>query len=433
MFAFSAVPLLLLVGAGVDYARLSEGRANLNSVADAAALAAVSPIIMNDPGAWDTKKLEAIKAAQQYFKGLSAELASKGIQVVNETYEPTVDINVLKMKVCWEAKQATTFMNLASISEVSYTGCSTSQSASQTYATFYFLVDVSGSMGIGATAADQVLMQTKTGCTFACHTTNWVSETIYPTCNANKTTPCCAKLFGARTRFDVVKDAIATVLETGQAAEKMPNQFQYGIYKFSNELREVQSVTTDYAKLKAAVGTMTQDEPGGTNIAYAMQQLSGLMPDSGDGTTPSSRKIFLILLTDGVEGNVKEYQDVNGCYGKKPAYCGNWSPDSNRTINAPGFWFGSERSQAINAARCTPIKQRGIRIATLNTEYLVPVVGSDSRFTNIRNILVPVIRQTMEKCATDPSYAYYASSPEEISAATDSLFKKLMEKARLLE
>ena len=43
MFAFSAVPLLLLVGAGVDYARLSEGRANLNSVADAAALAAVSP------------------------------------------------------------------------------------------------------------------------------------------------------------------------------------------------------------------------------------------------------------------------------------------------------------------------------------------------------------------------------------------------------
>lgn len=55
IFAFAVVPMVFATGMGIDYARAARLRTKLNAIADAAALAAVSQPQMNDPSDADAK------------------------------------------------------------------------------------------------------------------------------------------------------------------------------------------------------------------------------------------------------------------------------------------------------------------------------------------------------------------------------------------
>ena len=46
MTAFAAIPMVFLIGAGIDYGMAVQRQAQLNGYADAAALAAVTPTMM---------------------------------------------------------------------------------------------------------------------------------------------------------------------------------------------------------------------------------------------------------------------------------------------------------------------------------------------------------------------------------------------------
>jgi Flp pilus assembly protein TadG len=71
MFAFALLPLMLAVGAGVDYSRVSQAQADLQSAADAAALAAGRVVL-------ESRDRDASQPARQAFDaGFSAPTARR--------------------------------------------------------------------------------------------------------------------------------------------------------------------------------------------------------------------------------------------------------------------------------------------------------------------------------------------------------------------
>ncbi len=339
-----------------------------------------------------------------------------------DTYTVSFANNVVTAKICYTATQSNSLLQFAGIKANTFSGCATAESASPTYFSVNFLVDASGSMGIGATAADQTLMNNKLGCAFSCHT----QDGLYGCPSA---TTSCAKLIGAKTRFDVVRSAIATVLSEATTMQTLTDQFSFSVHKFSNTVTEVAAVSKDADAVAVKVTAMTPDAKGaGTNLRAALVAMASKIP-VGNGKTPDSRKAFLLILTDGVEGNVNEYEQ-NGWAGYRTY--GNWTPDPNLTVSTPGFWWGSERSQAVDPTMCNALKASGVTVLTLHTEYLTPVGSGDGRFQTIQSQLKPVIATRLRDCASGADLAFNASSPEEIKLGTKKMLAAVIAKAHLV-
>ena len=432
-FAISLLPIAGAIGVTLDYSAATNAKMQLDAVTDAAALAAVGPSIINNSLSWEEQKKASATAAETYFKAQMAARSKlngyiKGTSVTSETIDSTINV-----KFCYYASISTSFMRLLKVNSIDFNNCVKTSASPPIYTDVYVLVDASGSMGIGATAADQTLMNNKLGCAFACHTIDWAMPLYAPTCPGGwwSQTPSCAKQIGARTRFDVVRDSLATMIDSAKAKTQMANQFRFSINKFSNTLTTVQSLSSDLPAVKAAVTAMTMDQEGGTNFGYVMKDLVKTLPSSGDGKSPTTPKIFLLIMTDGVEGNVKEKCTVKNRIATCRFWGLEWDPDPNMTLNSPGFYSGAERSQVIDSAVCSPIKTNKVTILTLNTEYLTPAGATDGRFVKIKSDLGPTIKTKMAECASTVGMAYYATTPGEINLAIDAMFKSVASKAKV--
>ncbi|WP_414642410.1 TadE/TadG family type IV pilus assembly protein [Bradyrhizobium sp.] len=179
-FGICSVPLLVAVGAGVDYSLATRMKAKLQSAADAAAVAAVSE---NGAGYLAATQMQSdgsvpagVTDANNVFNGIMNTITG----FTNLTVTPTVTktgVN-LQANVTFSAQVPTTFMNLAGFSEMTVTGSSAATATLPLYLDFYLTLDVSGSMGLPSTPAEAVRMQNvnpdnyrqyPTGCTLACH------------------------------------------------------------------------------------------------------------------------------------------------------------------------------------------------------------------------------------------------------------------------
>ena len=67
MFAFAVIPLLLSVGLGIDYASATARQTQLNGIADAAALSAVTPAMLNVTGQTSAQLKAAMEAQATAF------------------------------------------------------------------------------------------------------------------------------------------------------------------------------------------------------------------------------------------------------------------------------------------------------------------------------------------------------------------------------
>jgi Flp pilus assembly protein TadG len=85
MFAFALLPLMLAVGAGVDYSRVSQAQADLQSAADAAALAAGRVVL-------ESRDRDASQPARQAFDAGFQRTDGTAVTsfVVNQTGEKLV-------------------------------------------------------------------------------------------------------------------------------------------------------------------------------------------------------------------------------------------------------------------------------------------------------------------------------------------------------
>lgn len=190
-FGIAAIPIILSVGAAVDYSLANRTKAVLDQIADAASLSAVSQSALSLSAA--KEQTNAVK----FFKAQAASLKRGSLGTV--TAKVTDSGNGRTAVVNYTASVPTAFMGIVGFNNIPVSGSSTAASAIPTYIDFYLLLDNTPSMGVGATPADVTTMVNNTSdkCAFACHELDISPNDYYG----------LAKKLGVTMRIDVVRSA----------------------------------------------------------------------------------------------------------------------------------------------------------------------------------------------------------------------------------
>lgn len=436
LFALAALPMISLMGAAIDFASVSGARSDATSIADAAAVAAVSDSNVKPTTPWPRQREISEKAASAEFFG---QLAGRNVpwSLTMTSFEAEQSGSTIRIKVCYEAEIKTKVMQVAGVASLPFSNCAHAQSAPPVFVSVFALIDASGSMGIGATHADQALMEHRLGCAFACHTINDVNDRACQPGSANiprswwSQTPKCATAIGARTRFDIVRDAMMKVTDQARTLSRLPQQYQLSVHKFSNELTEVQKLTHAMPTARSSIERMTMDQRGaGTNFYKILPEFTRQIPASGDGRTAETPKVFVLLLSDGISSRV--YEENRCFFGAAPPcqFEGRWRQDPQYVLESP-FVDGSIRSQAFPARLCDEMKRKNVTVLTLATEFDSSGIN-DGHMKNVDRTLRSLAMNGLSLCASGPHLAYRANQAADIDKAIAQMFSSVVEKARLV-
>jgi Flp pilus assembly protein TadG len=190
IFGIACLPVLSAIGCGVDYSEASRMRAKLQSAADAAAVASISQNSqgwlaaskMTSNGEVTTAETDAMNIFNGNINTVYNPNATTGnlFTLNNALTKATVTKTGVSLTatVAFNATVPTIFMNVVGFKSLTVAGSSSASSSLPMYLDFYVMLDVSGSMGLPSTNAEQTRLAAvnpddfnvyPNGCTFACH------------------------------------------------------------------------------------------------------------------------------------------------------------------------------------------------------------------------------------------------------------------------
>jgi Flp pilus assembly protein TadG len=417
IFALALLPVMTSVGCAVDYSRAAQIRSKLQAAADAASVGAIArkapAFIAAGSMAADGPISVGVTDATNIFNGNVAN--QTGFTLTN--VKPTVARNagIVTSKVEFTATVPTTFMGIIGTNTLTVVGSSTSTTSMPLYIDFHLLLDNSPSMGVGATPSDVATMVANTpdDCAFACHDLN-----------DNNNYYKLAKTLGVTTRIDVLRTATQQLMDTAATTQTYTNQFRMAINDFGASaqtagLRSLFALSASLSSAKTAAGNIdlmtvkgqNENNDQDTNYTTILPAINSAMAAPGNGT-PSAPLKYLFFVSDGV---ADEYNPA-GCI----------KPTNNGRCQSP-----------INPALCTPIKNRGIKIAVLYTTYLALPTNAwyntwikpfnDGPYGPSPN---SEIANNMKSCAS-PGLYFEVSPTQGISEAMTKLFQKAIADARI--
>ena len=454
IFALSIIPIIFFVGMGLDFAAATQKRVKLNAAADAAALAAVAPGMMNQSDA------SAITAAQNMFTAQAATVPQLNID------QPTVTVThtglARNVNVTYTANSINAFPNVLGLltggTAQQYWPIGGSAQASSTIPpnmNFYLLLDNSPSMALAATTAGITTMNNNTtaqgGCAFGCHETNPTSSDVAgnPTVNGKQIDNyTLAKNLGVVLRIQNVAAATSSLMTSAQQYQTTNSQFNVvynmAIFTFANAGIDPvfpagcsTSSCTPSNNLSAA-GTaasavdvilvcsnnylgpyqngacQNNNSDQDTEFDTAMSQMNTLMPNPGTGAANSTPQEVVFIVTDGVED--KKLSDT-------------WQTICKETET------GSRCQQEFDTQLCTTIKNRGIFIAILYTVYEpLPASGngSNSWYNSYVAPYQTKIGPNLQSCAS-PGLYFAVTTDQDITTAMTALFQASVATARLTQ
>jgi len=419
IFGIAAFPVLLMVGAAVDFSLANRSKAVLNSVADAAVLSVTNQAAMSLSAA--TAKANAIT----YFNAEAASLKRGTVTTVTATVTDNATTGRTAI-VSYTATVPTSLTAIAGYQNITIAGSSTAASAVPTYMDFYLLLDNTPSMGVGATPADVTKMVNNTPdqCAFACHQLDVAPNDYYG----------LAKSLGVTTRIDVVRSATQQLMDTATSTQVVSGQFRTAIYTFGTSaqnagLKKIFSLSSSLSSAKsaaAAIDLMTVPYQNyasdtDTNFDDIFPDMNNEIANPGDGTSSSAPQKVLFFVSDGVA-------DAAGIACQRPTTAGQ-DPQTGKAY--------TRCQEPINVALCKTIKDRGIKIAVLYTTYLaLPTNGwymswidpfNQGPYGPSPNSQIAI---NMEACAS-PGFYFEVSPTDGISQAMTALFQKIVVAARL--
>jgi Flp pilus assembly protein TadG len=424
IFGFAMLPFLFLTGLGMDYSSAARKKAILDAAADAAALVSVTPSMMNQADAASTAAATTMFNAQaENIAGLNYSSANLNVAVVDNALTRTVTVS-------YTASSQNTFGGILGQSTWPLSGSSTASATVAPNIDFYLLLDNSPSMEIPATSAGlNVLATTKYngnlafggGCAFACHESNPAGES--PALNNPKGSNgvvmdnyTYAKQLGVTLRIDNLASAVSALMSTASSSEATSNaSYQMAIYTFNtggtNTIQTLTSSLSTAATAAAGINVLevytnnyitksTNNDDEDTDFETAMSDMNAIMPAPGTGTANSTPQEVLFIVSDGVDDNV----------------------------------VGGSRNQALfSTTWCTSIKNRGIRIAVLYTEYLaLPNTSINSWYTTYIAPFQPQIDANMQSCAS-PGLYQKVTTDGDITQAMNALFEVAVTTAHLTQ
>ena len=455
LFAVFAVIAIALIGFVLDYGRAINAKAVLSQAADAAALAAAGKASQDFAANMSTQTAidDAQAAAQQLF------LADAG--PLNALMTQPIAVNIqragqtISASVTYRASIQNLFGRLLTINSMNLVNTSTASLTLGQYLNFYLLLDVSSSMGIPSTNSEQTRLAAVNpdylnlypgGCTFACHFTAYSACTdrfgATTMCQGfNLTRPplvngvpqlCAApgQSNCIQLRLDAVASAVQQLMTTATQTQRqtnIPNQFSVGLYPFVACMSPLQALTANLS----AVSTAAQNLPdlidngypatcnsngfgqasaangngsygllgsGGTHFENALTAINATIVKIGDGSSTTSPKPFVFLVTDGAQDNQVQLGD--------------------------GAWQGSNSATTLDPNYCAALKNRGVTVSVLYVPYVA--IQNPTTFANSEdfyaNANIPNIPPALQSCAS-PGFFFTASSPADINAAMQAMFK----------
>lgn len=413
MFALALVPIVGTVGAAVDFSVANKARTELQAAADAAAVGSIaksSPAMlaastMNGNGTIATGVTDALNI-------FNAQISTrKGFTNAKPKAKVEKSGQAVTSTVSFTAKVPTTFMGIFGKKNINISGSSTAANGTPLYADFYLLLDNTPSMGVGATPADVATMVANTPdqCAFACHDLSNPKNNYYQ----------LAKKLGVKMRIDVLRTATQQLMDTAKATAVTASQFRVAINTFGTTctllgLNNVAALTSNLslAKTQAAnIDLMTIPYQGYNNDQCTdydgtLSALNKVVPNPGDGSSPSEAQKYVFFVSDGVA-------DANN-----PTSC-------SKPLNA-----GTRCQEPIDVAACETLKKRGVKVAVLYTTYL-PLPTNDWYNTWIKPFSNE-IGPRMQACAS-PGLYFEVSPTQGISEAMNALFQKVVQQAHLTQ
>jgi Flp pilus assembly protein TadG len=424
IFGLSLIPISFLTGMAIDFASAAQKRTRLNAAADAAALAGVTPAMMMQSDS------AAQTAATNMFNAMVANIGATSVSA------PTITISnaglVRTVTVSYTGTSANTFPNvLGLLTQTSQTtwplaGTATATSFSAPNINFYLMLDNSPSMDIAATTDGINTMVSNTsqqgGCALACHETNPTSADVAGNPNGEDNYTLAQNL-GVVTRIELMAQATSALMTTAGDTEAANDAtYQMAIYTFNyNGLTTVyapnNAPSSNLSAAASAANTIDvlevchnnyitcsdQNNDTDTNFETAMTSVNSLMPNPGTGASTSTPQEVLFIVSDGVD------DEVNSSSCSEPL-------------------TGTRCQQPFNTSMCTTIKNRGIMIAVLYTEYL-PLTTNDW-YNEWVAPFQSTIGSNIESCAS-PGLYFEITTDGDITAAMQTLFQLAVSTARL--
>ena len=418
LFALALIPMIGMVGVGLDYFRGLTYRAHFDRAADAAVITAIATArdyISTNPNNEANPTAAALALGQT--RGLATFRVNAGPMLASLPLTPTLSVtrtgNVISATTTYASNFPSAFGRVFSaVSSVAVAGRSNSSLSLGNYTDFYLLLDTSGSMGFPTSSEAQTRFAKLNtdgaakvnNCAFACH---------YPGKNGFS----ISKQYNIELRIATVSNAVQGLISKAKSNQTLQNQYRIGLYPFVNNLETAADVTPNLDALRTVnlenymdIGNSSVPRgSGGTHYDTVLRAMNNKVTRVGDGSSASRALPFVFLVTDGI-GNDQSY------------------------INSS--WFDGSKPKLLDPALCQPLKDRGITISVLYIPYvpISPPENPDGVVENENFLVNRLIRDgpdTLRRCASS-GYFRTASSASEIQEALNSMFDQATRKARLV-
>ncbi|WP_349438078.1 VWA domain-containing protein [Pararhizobium sp. A13] len=439
--AICAVPMILAVGASLDYTRAYNVQSKMQADLDAALVAAIKQI-----DTYDEEKLE--KKVTDWFEAQadksdsSYDLTGVTIDQTNHTITATATGTV-----------PTTIMTIANIESVPVGVISAIKGPATSYLDVYLVIDKSASMLLAAHSEGQTTMRANAGCEFACHTgdsakISGISYTNFYDYSIDSS---------IELRTDIMLKAVDTLTQMIDTADPSHNRIRVGLYRLSTDVKEVlspQYSTSNLLKVlnKDSNGLTSSSSTDGTYFQTALSTLKKKIGESGDGSSAASPLKLVMMITDGVQSA----RSWVGRTSSKTKNCTKWTlyKGAQTCVGFP-MTEDARKVTPLNPDWCDYLKGLGATVSVLYTEYLPITLDwgyngtlgntmSSSVWTSTwggtlhsgvsgsisRQDYIPI---ALQDCASSPDLFISAASEDEITEGLSTLFNQYLTSVRLTQ
>lgn len=462
--ALASIPTLFALGLSIDYARAQILRTQMSSAADAAALAAVDSLFIQQTSTVASAAAKQIFTAQVVTGNDVTFDPSKDVLI---TIDNTGGLNLGRTVVVkFRAQSHNLFGGILGKDTMLVSGSSTAYATQAPNINFFLVMDKSPSMLLPATSAGLDAIRAATGCAFACHAQFPRSDGIVVRDTSSRDIFLNANFYtsgvaGYKTWYRIDSSKVlytSAGTKMGTAAAVSGSTLSYkdlanknasiaGYYADGYWLtHNYTSIYTSASPITLRVGEETQaakdlipyaqGQATRNNVTYKLQFFSFDWTRPGK-SSPVTQHSTMTNVTSLTSANVPDLDGTQDWWyannkptssldiGDKATEFNNMLSSMNSAMPLPGDGStatspqevmlivtdgvvdqnigGSRRNRELSStdiASCTTIKNRGIKIAILYTKYLPESLTGDAWSQTNVAPHLPKVLPALQSCAS---------------------------------
>jgi Flp pilus assembly protein TadG len=489
IFAIAIIPIIFLMGMALDYTHAQRMKVDLDAATDAAGVAAVTSVMMQQtPQAAQTAAQKVFNATANTLVNNNNLAGSPNLTVgvncanpnattgyctypacpgTNAVYADPVNSNnqvVRNVQVCYSAASNNAFPGVLHQASWPLSGESSTRNQGAPNINFYLLLDDSPSMAIGATSTDintlinntqnQVDGATgKKGCGFACHQTNPAADNLGNPGGANQDNYALARSLNLTLRIDRVTAAVSSLMNTAaQISNTNRNTYGVAIYTFDYQLNSaspifapsgrpgvVRTPTTPNSTTSYTVATI---QSAANSIAVLPVYKNNWLTSTNNNSDADTSIAGALYSLNNLMPNPGNGTNIVNDTPQEVIFLVTDGVDDVNIVSDPytnscnKAKSGNRCQQPLDPTICTTIKNKKVRIAVLYTEYddsaLNGTNGWYDTWIHPFNGSSSQIETNLQSCASPGLYTKVTTGGD-ITGALQQLFLKVASDPRLTQ